>query len=99
MPQTKRAADDSASDWASGSDGSGSSSSSGDESEGRSYKEAAFAKVLKEVMEKRDNAEPGVLQEVRRPRRPFCFRRLCSFAVTLQRLCCLMSTLQRATLC
>lgn len=62
MPQ-KRAAGDSGSEWTSSGDDS--SSSSGDESDERTGKEAAFAKVLKEMMQKRDNAEPGVLQEVR----------------------------------
>lgn len=52
------------------SDDSDSSFSSGDdldESSGtgaRALKEAAFAKVLKDMMDKRNNAEPGVLQEV-----------------------------------
>lgn len=54
------------------SDASDSSDSSGDDSvEGRgtgarALKEEAFAKVLKDMMDKKNKAQPGVLQEVGR---------------------------------
>ncbi|CAM9136543.1 unnamed protein product [Ectocarpus fasciculatus] len=69
----KRAAGESESEWSEPSDESDSDYSSGDDDSdagngrgggARAQKEAAFAKVLKDVMAKRDSAEPGVLQEI-----------------------------------
>lgn len=67
-PQRKKAAGESESDWSGDSDDDADASSdSGDDSDAaaRSRKEAVFAKTLKAMMDKRDTAEPGVLQEVR----------------------------------
>lgn len=72
--QRKRAAGDSEREWSEPSDDSDSDYSSCDDDSdagngrgggARAKKEAAFAKVLKDMMDKRDTAEPGVLQEVR----------------------------------
>lgn len=69
--QRKRAAGESSqSEWSETSGDSDSESGSGDDDSSyggggaRAKKEAAFAKVLQDVMDKRNSAEPGVLQKV-----------------------------------
>ncbi|CAM9901960.1 unnamed protein product [Ectocarpus sp. 12 AP-2014] len=69
----KRAAGESESEWSEPSDDSDSDYSSCDDDSdpgngrgggAQAKKETAFAKVLKDMMDKRDSAEPGVLQEI-----------------------------------
>lgn len=87
--QRKRAAGESDSEWGEDSEESDSDYGSGDDSSddggARSKKEAAFAKVLKDMMAKRDSAEPGVLQEV-------C--RIASYREMLEN-CCLLRSSRR----